>query len=265
MISFSFSLMFAQANIQQWDAQMGPPVAPQNATQSPFDVGKYAYRILRKGEHPWSLRTPPDTEAMPFRDRRALLVSAIALGNDPEHTSIFLHTSQTVPKVLNVFGERRKLYSHWLVRWPRAIPGVPCADFSLAKDRQRWLAELDGDSDLIVDCLKQCRNYMMKDAELVYFAHPGLHNVEWWDEENCCWQSAKTVPTGFKGQMEGQSSAATSQIETSASAAMASSSSVVFLSWNLCILNPGFASVSFVSPKPLPSYGGTWPTSPLTY
>ena len=129
----------------------------------------------------------------------------------------------------------------------------------------RWLAELDGDSDLIVDCLKQCRNYMMKDAELVYFAHPGLHNVEWWDEENRCWQSAKTVPTGFKGQMEGQSSAATSQIETSASAAMASSSSVVFLSWNLCILNPGFASVSFVSPKPLPSYGGTWPTSPLTY
>ena len=88
--------MFAQADTQQWDGQMGPPVAPQNASYDKSDVGRYAYRILRKGESPWSLRTPPDTSGMPFKERRALLLSAIALGNDPAHTSVFLHTSESV-------------------------------------------------------------------------------------------------------------------------------------------------------------------------
>jgi hypothetical protein len=75
---------------------------------------------------------------MTFLEKRALLVTAVATGNDLARTSPFLHASRSLKRVLMLWSERRHLYGNFVVRWPRKIADVEMADFEAIASRQRW-------------------------------------------------------------------------------------------------------------------------------
>ena len=195
-------MMFHQSDdvhCQAGPEDTGPASGPDCATEGKADANKFVYRILRRGESPWTLRQPCDMAALGFKEKRALMVMALGMGNSSGHTSPFLHTSSSLRKCLVVFRERNGLYSNWLVRWPKEIPGVECINFAEhVADRMTWLSADDGDSDLIEECIRRARAYVVKDLEIVYLQLPGQRNVEWWDTEAMKWRTSKEVPTCFK-------------------------------------------------------------------
>ena len=95
-----------------------PKEMPLSATEETSNT-PWLYRVLRRGELPWELRSPPETKDLSKAAFRDLLVSAVALGNNPEHTSPFLHTTASLRRALLLLQERRHLYSNWLVRFQR--------------------------------------------------------------------------------------------------------------------------------------------------
>lgn len=152
------------------------------------DGTQYAYRILRKGETPWMLRVPGDCSGLDFLEKRALLVTAVATGNNPQKPSPFLHATRNLRKALLIHSERRHLYSNFLVRWPRKLPNVEMVDFQEKGQPQRWLFERDEDSALVAEAVFTTRAYTEKDSEIVYFGQPPSELVEWWDEEHLTWR-----------------------------------------------------------------------------
>ena len=103
---------------------MGPKRAPLNATECKDAKGAFVYRLCRIGETPWTLRQPQDLSNASFSELRALLVSAIAMGNQQAHTSVFLHSTSSLGKIQKILDERRSLYTNWLVRWPKHLKNV---------------------------------------------------------------------------------------------------------------------------------------------
>lgn len=171
-------------------ALLGPRERPLCATALAPVSEYYAYRICRKGEHPWDLRRPVDCAGLSFMETRALVVTAVATGNDPARPSCFLHATRKLRKALLIFGERGHLYSHFLVRWPKQLVGVTMADFERLGERQKWFFEHDEDSAYLAECVRLCRNYTEKDSEIVYFDRPAQHLVEWWDEDGKTWRGS---------------------------------------------------------------------------
>ena len=171
---------------------MGPKVAPLRATEKKDEKGKWCYRILRKHEKPWELRDPLDYTALSQQKLRALVLTAVAFGNEDKWTSQFLHGTCALSTVLRIFGERRKLYSHWLVRWPRFCTSgdkpAMMIDFETNVDKKKWLSEHDNDSALLEEAVKIARSYVQKDKEVVYLQRPDEHLIQVWDEESLLWR-----------------------------------------------------------------------------
>ena len=147
----------------------------------------YAFRICRKGEHPWNLRKPTDVSTLSFEEQRALMIPSIANGNKPDTPSHLLHASGSLNKALKIFQEREPLYSNWLVRWPKDLAGVESVSFERNEQRIRWFTERPKDTPVLIDLCKLCIDFTIKDSELVYFAKPNLNDVEWWDEFELKW------------------------------------------------------------------------------
>ena len=108
------------------------------------------------GEHPWKLRSPPEhLRDLTKKQLRAMVLAAVAHGNDPQMTSPFLHVSASLVAVRKLIGERRWLYSNWFVRWRRDCVGDAHINFS---DKLAWgwlLAEWDDDPDFLIECLQK--------------------------------------------------------------------------------------------------------------
>ena len=167
---------------------MGPQKSPTCATPQEVKGGPpYAYRICRKGENPWRLRNPQTKllDTLSFAEQRVRMLTAVATGNNLRSPSPFLHASGSLRKTLRIFGERRSLYSHWLVRFPKT---KDCIDFGDGAQRRKWFSDAGGDSSLLAVYVRRCRSYTEKDSELVYLRCPDLADVEWWDEATKTWQ-----------------------------------------------------------------------------
>jgi hypothetical protein len=164
---------------------MGPESTPTCAKTATSQ--NLSYRICRKGENPWQLRDPAVTEHLPRAEMRALLLSAVAIGNNPKRPSPFLHATRVLRKALSIFGERRQLYSHWLVRWPYSAEDS--IDFENIGMRNKWFGEDDSDSSLLQEYRHKCLSYTEKDSEQVYLRRPALENIEWWDEDSKSWHN----------------------------------------------------------------------------
>jgi hypothetical protein len=141
------------------------------------------------GENPWQLRDPPPMADLGFEEKRALVLHSIARGNHWDKSSPFLHATRLLKTATWIFSERRQLYSHWLVRWPKYKDDEDCLDFEKPAVRKKWLAECDSDTNLLSSYLVKCRNYTEKDSELIYFRRPDLSDIDWWDEESRSWQN----------------------------------------------------------------------------
>ena len=180
-----------------WDfLQMGPRETPTCATTSQTHGSQqYAYRICRRGENPWQLREPLLCDDLGFKETRALLLSAVARGNSDKHTSPFLHATRSLKRALWIFQERRHLYSHWLVRWPRQVLEGKCADFQDIAQRSKWLHEDDSDTSLLAEYVQRCRAYTEKDSEIVCFCRPGLEDIDWWDDARKTWHNCLSSAT----------------------------------------------------------------------
>jgi hypothetical protein len=139
--------------------------------------------------------------------------------------SPFLHATRSLKKVFMIFGERRHLYSHFLVRWPRSMPDVEMADFEDIATRQRWFSESEQDSALLENCVRACRNYTEKDSEIVYFQRPSLEDVEWWDAVGKVW----------RGCMDGSAKSQEWLTKVASRAAPASSSTSASSSTQACL------------------------------
>ena len=116
------------------------------------------------GENPWKLQKVPShvLELTP-KQLRGMVLSAVAMGNDPQHTSPLLHATDSIAVIIKMLGERRWLYSNWLVRWHRGCGGKPaCIDF---RDHTEWgwiLVESVDDTDFLRECLQKARGYATK-------------------------------------------------------------------------------------------------------
>ena len=77
-------------------------------------------------ENPWELRQPPrHTHELSKKQLRGMVLAAVANGNDPQMPSPFLHATDSIAVIRQLLGERRWLYSNWLVRWPKDCGGKP--------------------------------------------------------------------------------------------------------------------------------------------
>ena len=186
---------------QAFEWENGPAEAPYQATEE-GDGKSYVYRVLRRYENPWEMREPPDTD-IADDEFRALLVTAIAHGNDLQGASPFLHTTANLSKAIRIVQERRPLYSNWLCRWKKTCTEHRI-DFCDKKDQQKWLSEHDDDNELIRDAVKSCRSYVQKYAEVVYLRHLGDANVTWWDEFHKKWRKLSDVPQSFQTTAKSQ-------------------------------------------------------------
>ena len=143
--------------------------------------------MLRRGELPWGLRNPLETKDLSKAAFRDLLVSAVALGNNPEHTSPLLHTTANLNRAPFLLQERRRLYSNWLVRFPKVIEGIDIVDLSTLQGRQIYLQEKSSDSALLQSCVGIVRSYSEKDREVVVLRRPPLDSIEVWDQKVRAW------------------------------------------------------------------------------
>ena len=164
---------------QAFTEKLGPAEAPYHATET-GDGKQFVYRVLRYGESPWRMRIPPMVDLV-HSEMRALLVTAIAHGNDEQEQSLFLHTTASLTKAIRIRQERRSLYSNWLTRWKKNCVEER-VDFETKADKLKWLSENDNDSELVRQAVMICRSYVQKDSEIVYLRHPGNNNIEWWEK-----------------------------------------------------------------------------------
>jgi hypothetical protein len=183
-------------------------------TDSTSAAGGFLYRVCRKGETPWALRRPPDVSGLSERELRAMVLPAIAYGNDPARQSPLLHCTITVKKAQAILGERRHLYSNWLCRWPKVCPGMAIIDLSYPS--LKLLDQLPDDTAFLEECVLEVRRYTIKDKEVVVLNYPPKEQVEWWDEEAKKWRPLAQTGSHFQGPST--SPAATSQRASAAAA-----------------------------------------------
>ncbi len=181
------------------------------------------------GENPWELRAPPEhIKDLTKKQLRAMVLAAVAHGNDRQMTSSFLHASTSLVAVRKLLSERRWLYSNWFVRWRRDCVGDAHINFS---DKLAWgwlLAESDDDTDFLNECLQKARGYTEKDKELAYSTSIPLKEIDWWCERTNQWRNAEET-AAWKPDSAGTTppavnrgrpfAAATSQAASSQSAA----------------------------------------------
>ena len=186
------------------------------------------------GEHPWKLRSPPwHLRDLTKKQLRAMVLAAVAHGNDPQMTSSFLHASTSLVAVRKLIGERRWLYSNWFVRWRRGCE--PHINFG---DKPAWgwvLDEWDCDTDFLHECLQKARGYTEKDRELAYLTSIPLKEIDWWCERTNQWRNAEET-AAWKPDSAGTTppavnrgrpfAAATSQAASSQSAAKSVQASI---------------------------------------
>lgn len=103
----------------------------------------WLYRVLRIGENPANLRQPPTTaKNLPHSELRALLLEAVANGNQQRRTSPFLHFTRSLGAAISLIQERAYLYSNWIVRIPtRDLEGV--VDISTTEMQKNWFYQDD--------------------------------------------------------------------------------------------------------------------------
>ena len=176
------------------------------------------------GEDPWNLRkVPSHVLDLTPKQLRGCVLSAVAMGNDRQHTSPLLHATTSIAVIRKLLEQRRWLYSNWLVKWPKDCGGKPVhIDFEDHK-RGGWiLEESDDDTDLLRECVQKARGYVTKDRELVYLTSIPLKDIDWWCERIHLWRCAEDTiawkphsavkrPPPFYGAP----AAATSQAESS--------------------------------------------------
>ena len=146
------------------------------------------------------MRSPPDLSGFSPQELRCLLIRAVRLGNQPQHTSPLLHTSSKLAKVQFIFAERRYLYSNYVCRWPLDCCGPPAegannrhlgyVDLADSSHGRLWLSDNAEDPPLMQSMLEQCRKFAGKDSEIVFFQKPPLDKVEWYDCRAKKWASA---------------------------------------------------------------------------
>ena len=113
--------------------ERGPQESPSSVIA---EDGDWAYRLCPNGEDPWNLRVPPAHIAdLSRKQLRAMLLSAVACGNDPQMPSPFVHASSSLKAVRGILGERRWRYSNWLTRFPKSCTGGNMIDFG---DKPGW-------------------------------------------------------------------------------------------------------------------------------
>ena len=210
-----------RAPTKQVLAERGPPASPASAIEQ---FGDWAYRACRMGETPWNLRkVPSHVLELTRKQLRGMVLSAVAMGNDPQHPSPFLHATDSIAVIRKLLGERRWLYSNWLVRWRQDCGGKP-AHINFQDDKEwGWiLADSDDDTDLLQECVQKARGYVAKDRELVYLTSIPLKDIDWWCEETKQWQSAEETiawkpPSAVERPppLYGVPAAATSQADSS--------------------------------------------------
>lgn len=113
-------------------------------------------------------------------------MEAVAFGNSKD--SLLLHGTLALNRVLKIMGERRHLYTNWLVRWDLDVNRDSVIDLSNLDAQQEWLRDEDGDTDLVIEWLQWCRKFATKDAEVVQLRKPPWQHVQWWDEDTKTWQ-----------------------------------------------------------------------------
>lgn len=171
----------------QFDPRTGEPKSHPSCARA--TAGSFLYRVLRKEEAPWNMRKPVDTTGFTHAEFRTLLLKAVATGNvDP---SPFLHATTKLAAALNLQRERGRLYSNWLVRWPRmASEEEWILDLTTTVAQKRWLTEEKDDTDFMVECLGWGRMFGVKDSEVVVLKKPSFCTVDVWIEDKNCWVKA---------------------------------------------------------------------------
>ena len=165
--------------------------------EAPQEEGDWLYRVLRCGETPQSLRSPPqwlrdcvDGDPPKFRTE---LILALSRGNT--RTSPFLHFTRSLVRACWLHAERRHLYSHNLVRVKAAAMAGPLLlDFTPGNKGRQWLAEWSSD-DLddreFTENLGRARGFFEKDREVVLLVRPVIDHIEYFDRAERRWRPAQ--------------------------------------------------------------------------
>ena len=197
---------------------MGPESPPYGADRPKSKGQPFVYRSLRRFETPWQMRKP-EIPKMTHLELRAILLPAVAYGNDKRRTSPFLHCTVSVAKAKAIMEERRQLYSNWLVRFP-----ANCAahiDLSNIEAQRKFLNEEPTDTTFLELALKEVRNYPTKDKECVYLELPPISEIEWWNEAEGEWSSVADAQVWYARRIGDKGIAATSQMPASQASASA--------------------------------------------
>ena len=174
-------------------------MGPTNAIVEKGPADGWLYRVLRKGEVPWALRDPPSTEGLDEVELSALVLPAVTLGNQPQHTSPFLHATVSLSKAISIILERRHLYSNWLVRWPKVLPGIKLIDLTVDRTRHQWLGPKPGDTALLEECCRVARSFSDKDQEVIVCSRPSLRHIMWWNASGGRWEQTMDY---YKGDVD---------------------------------------------------------------
>ena len=158
---------------------------------TPCDT-KVFYRVLRKGETPRKLRTPPpEVQDMSWKEQRYQLLEAIAWGNVDGRKSPYFHCTNSLTCAKDLWHDRGRLYSDILIRFPQT-----------AVAREHWLAwtdtelrielvnQLPSDSDCVRRTVQRIQGYMTKDKEVVMKTRPKLEDIDYWNGDDKCWRPA---------------------------------------------------------------------------
>jgi hypothetical protein len=200
--------------VERASSAQGPTEMPLNAVHEPSKK-PWLYRVLRRGEFPWELRNPPETKDLSKEAFLDLLVSAVALGNNPEHTSPFLHTTTSLGRATMLLQERRHLYSNWLVRFPMVIEGIDIVDLSTVHGMQIYLQEKSSDSALLQSCVGIVRSYAEKDREVVVLRRPPLDRIDVWDQTERAWIPASRCRAAYAAISQPLQSATSQSLKVS--------------------------------------------------
>ena len=157
-----------------------PPSTAQHG-DIPCPPDQWVYRVLRRNELPWDLRTPPDLSAMSTEEIRGVLLPACAFGNSEGKTSPLLHTTTSLVKAARIFSERSAPYSSFIVRWLKLGCNRRFADLATEAGRKHWLEYRDNDTDLQRVMVDRIVAYAQKDKEVVFLEKPDYKDVDVWD------------------------------------------------------------------------------------
>jgi hypothetical protein len=171
-----------------------PTVSFNSATES----DGHLYRVLRKLEETqWKLRKAPKVEHLRDMELRALLLPSVAgvrARSNKDQPVCFLHCTTTARDACRIrtATSQSKLYTNWLVRWPRAAISQ-LIDLTLDKEKELWLKKESTDSEYISECLDTALALQWTSPTVVCLVSPPPDKVEWWDPERLQWTSLSTA------------------------------------------------------------------------